>query len=351
MCLTPARVTNKLTGEVIEVACRKCKRCEANRLTDLAGRCFAEALTSDLYVAVTLTYRGETPHSQTLVYSDVQKFFKRLRSAGISARYIIAGEYGSKRGRAHWHAVLFFRGAVADLEKTLALPPADTEKQEWKFWPHGFSFVQKPDYYGLLYVLKYAAKDDGSENTTRRIMMSKKPPLGDAYWPILADRRIAAGLPFSRKFTLPGAKYSNGNYVQYFLAHKSLVDAYSAHRQQWFAAGNRGEPLIADDDFEAVQHAISEGLLRQNNGPLKGRAFGLSDDVPLMRHSLFDRALPVRDGYLLRLRDSRVYFAGWSYRQKRIFAWPVKDLREMVAIARGRRVLPPRMVQRWRAPF
>lgn len=57
---------------------------------------------------VTLTYSPENlPAMGTLIYSDFQKFMKRLRRAGYSARFYMCGEYGETTNRPHYHACLF----------------------------------------------------------------------------------------------------------------------------------------------------------------------------------------------------------------------------------------------------
>lgn len=55
---------------------------------------------------------GDYRPAPTLVYAELQKYFKRLRKAGLSFRYLVAGEYGDgkgqrKNGNPHWH-VLFY---------------------------------------------------------------------------------------------------------------------------------------------------------------------------------------------------------------------------------------------------
>lgn len=54
--------------------------------------------------SVPLTARGW----MTLDKSHVQRFFKRLRkSATMPIKYYVAGEYGTKRYRPHYHAIIF----------------------------------------------------------------------------------------------------------------------------------------------------------------------------------------------------------------------------------------------------
>lgn len=175
MCLTPSRLKD---GTL--VACRGCRVCLDNRLNDLVGRCVAEQHTSTETFAVTLTYAGDTPKAVFLAYADVQNMLKRLRRDGFKVRYICAGEYGTKKGRAHWHIVLFFQGRAPDVEKDLRV--------NWEYWPHGFSYFQSPDYGGFRYVMKYALKDQDSRGHTKALSMSKKPPLGyDFFMEMVAD--------------------------------------------------------------------------------------------------------------------------------------------------------------------
>lgn len=97
------------------VPCNKCVLCRSKKQNDLV---FRSALESAIYdippYFFTLTYAPAflPPHGE-LRYKDVQDFFKRLRrlwdKRGIkhSIRYIVSGEYGSKRHRAHYHIILF----------------------------------------------------------------------------------------------------------------------------------------------------------------------------------------------------------------------------------------------------
>jgi hypothetical protein len=189
MCIEPSRLKD---GTL--VACRYCWQCRANRVNDLVGRCIAEQSTSDATLAVTLTYAGDVVNSALLVYPDFQRFMKRLRKAGFNVRYIVAGEYGSKKGRAHWHAILFFKGKVPDVGLN--------QRLEWEYWPHGFSYFQQPDYRGFKYVLKYTLKDTDAEAHRSHLAMSKKPPLGHEFFMDLANKYVEQHLaPQSPKYS------------------------------------------------------------------------------------------------------------------------------------------------------
>lgn len=81
-------------------------------------RIMHEAQLYDSNLFVTLTYASEfLPASLSLEYVDFCNFMKRLRKrlGGVSLspdgrrpiRFFVAGEYGGKTGRPHWHAILF----------------------------------------------------------------------------------------------------------------------------------------------------------------------------------------------------------------------------------------------------
>lgn len=108
------------------VRCGRCEVCRHAKQIDMVNRCRMESSVYDCppYM-ITLTYddnnlpchrpecRRRGILSNSLYYKDIQDFFKRLRirwsRAGLShdIRYLVAGEYGSKRGRPHYHIILW----------------------------------------------------------------------------------------------------------------------------------------------------------------------------------------------------------------------------------------------------
>ena len=166
----------------VEVSCRKCWQCRKRRVDDLVGRCIAESKFAKRTYAATLTYGGEAGvNAATLVYKDVQDFLKRLRKK-YSVRYIVAGEYGTKKNRAHWHIILFFNKQYPKLE--------NNKRVNWEYWNKGFSYFQEPDWKGFQYVLKYVLKDQDERVKVGHLAMSKKPPLGEEYFKELAKQHV-----------------------------------------------------------------------------------------------------------------------------------------------------------------
>lgn len=210
MCVSPC-----LLPELGEVACRKCWQCRENRVNDLVGRCIAERETSNTVASVTLTYKGDVPEAATLTYRDFQRFLKRLRKAGHKVRYIVAGEYGSKKGRAHWHCILFFKNSIE-------LPKFD-RNVNWEFWPAGYSFFQEVSYKGLRYQLKYVLKDDDQSVQRCHYSLSKRPPIGAEYFAQLAQQFVDNHLaPTNPSYSFSDIRTEKGKIREYHLQGVSL---------------------------------------------------------------------------------------------------------------------------------
>lgn len=262
MCLTPVRLKNGA-----QVACRSCAICRQNRLSDLVGRSLAEQAFSGETLSLTLTYAGDTTAAVVPRYSDVQNLFKRLRSAGFPVRYICAGEYGTKKGRLHWHIILFFKGKAPDYQ-------LNTQRYMWSFWPHGFTFFQQPDYAGFRYVLKYALKQDGSEAAVKSITMSKKPPLAYEFFMELADRLVTARLPIhSPEYAFSHVEGKTG-IRRFWLQGRMREIFFEAYIAKWRAAYKTDPPetewfqeqyldKVARSQMDADPSNLERGIARR----------------------------------------------------------------------------------------
>nr|WP_316650683.1 hypothetical protein [uncultured Gellertiella sp.] len=186
------------------VACRECWQCRETKIDDWVGRNIAESKFAKAAHVVTLTYgqddkTGDRDHirSAVLTYSDVQKYLKYLRSDGYPVRYFVVGEYGSKKGRAHWHIILYWQGPVPEHKIR--------ENFLQKHWPHGWSYWDKCTSEAVRYACKYILKDPADhEKQGWGPMPSKKPPLGDAYFRDLAQRYVDQGLaPQHLRYSFP----------------------------------------------------------------------------------------------------------------------------------------------------
>lgn len=222
MCLSPVYMSNLSSA----VPCRSCWVCRNDRVDDLVGRCLAEQATCSGALAVTLTYAGDVPEAATLRYSDFQNFMKRLRKAGYSVRFIVAGEYGSAKERAHWHAVLFFQGKVPDVRLEWRF--------NWEYWPHGWSYFQRAEYDGFRYLLKYALKQQVSETSVYKLGMSKKPPLGHDFFMESAHILAAQRLPLNfATYSFANVRTKDGKHREFWLRGRMREMYIERYEQVW----------------------------------------------------------------------------------------------------------------------
>jgi hypothetical protein len=208
------------------VACRDCTTCRSNKVRDYVGRCLAEAQTSTKALAVTLTYAdNDNPSAAILNIKDVQDFIKRLRKK-YKVRYIGAGEYGSKKGRAHWHLALFFKGDYPKFPKD--------QNTHWDKWPHGHVHFQEPDFKGYYYILKYILKGKEAGTNVNKFLLSKKPPLGDEWLRSYAKEFAAQRLsPQNFEFRFHGVNWRNGDQIKFFLTGVTRDNFLEYYKKHW----------------------------------------------------------------------------------------------------------------------
>lgn len=213
-CFTPLKAYRGSGGTVVfsskegfgdlplELPCGGCTGCKVRRSREWALRCVHEASLHPANSFVTLTYtnniryvdhgRGPVrygmPDDGSLDVRHWQLFVKRLRTAladgvriskfdsTVSAsrrtgfRYLHVGEYGAKRFRPHYHAVIFgqdFSGdrypvATRGKDPLYASPLLDS------LWGHGACSVGAVTYESAAYVAKYCLKTHGHEVQTER---------------------------------------------------------------------------------------------------------------------------------------------------------------------------------------
>lgn len=277
MCVNPRLLTTK-QGLSVEVACRKCWQCIANRQNDWVGRCIAEEQTSARTTVVHLTYGGDDKVSglktdlgaSILIYKDVMLWLKRLRKAGFPLRFFCCGEYGELKGRSHWHVICFWQDKSPEFEDG---------KRNFadKYWPHGFTMTEDLRLYdefgnnqaerAIRYVTKYLQK---SEDTSQALVrMSKKPPLGDAYFRQLAGVHVKQGLLPQDAFYSFADVRKDGSPRKFKLEGASLDTFCGSFIEQWKARYGSHPLDVSHSDFllawcdTKAQRVASEQLERR----------------------------------------------------------------------------------------
>lgn len=176
------------------IPCGGCVGCRLKRAGEWAVRGTHEA---SLYLDncfITLTYDdkrlpiredGHIPANVGLYYPDFQDFMKRLRERfpGSEVRYIVAGEYGDKLGRPHFHAILF----------NFKFPDKYywyTSKQKHKvyrskvleeLWPWGNSEIGSVTPQSIAYVARYVMKKQNGKTADDHYAWHDKDT-GEVFW-------------------------------------------------------------------------------------------------------------------------------------------------------------------------
>ena len=219
------------TDEVQVLPCGQCASCRLAYSRDWAVRCSLEAMYHDYNYFITLTYDdAHLPRGEFIDYAgdmwdsnlcrrDVQLFLKQLRewerttnnNTGIKVFY--CGEYGSERGRPHYHICLFGASEIPDLSYRCTKGSYKYYKsmKYESFWsvrengisvPRGFVDISECSFDTIAYTARYCMKkqqgvmkrefleyynsldptDLPDLRTPCFIGMSLKPGIASQYW-------------------------------------------------------------------------------------------------------------------------------------------------------------------------
>lgn len=150
-CAYPVRI-----GTDTFVRCKKCHNCIQYNRRSLALRMYLEMSLHESSMFITLTYRPEDYHLKTC-RRDLDNYIQRLRNnfPGL-IRYTCCGEFGERRGRFHWHLMVYGLGTGQHRSIT-------------ENWSLGFSSAsQASSLKSCLYVAKYMTKTSPSKTTSSR---------------------------------------------------------------------------------------------------------------------------------------------------------------------------------------
>ena len=184
------------------VPCGKCSECLNARSKMYALRCLMEARMHDDVCSLILTYDNQHLGNNQLNYDHVVSFFKRLRRyvqyhyGKQQLKFFVCGEYGERKGRMHWHMLVF--GWKPDPDKERFVPYSggknntDIRYKSLKLqqlWRQGYVDVTDFDdthaFYIARYVQKKFVKGSDLDSTIRQPMREKKycsPGLGNEYF-------------------------------------------------------------------------------------------------------------------------------------------------------------------------
>lgn len=197
-----------IDDQSFKLACGQCIGCRLEKSRQWAIRCMHEASLYEDNCFITLTYAPDhLPPCGSLYLPHFQKFLKRLRfSLGSKKiRFYHCGEYGEKKLRPHYHALIFnhdFNDKEIIGENHLGQPRYHSEKLA-KLWPHGRTELGSLTFESAAYVARYVTKKQNGEAAIHTYhLLDDKGEILQERTPEYAtmSRRPGIGAPWLHKF-------------------------------------------------------------------------------------------------------------------------------------------------------
>lgn len=275
--------------DVMLLPCRKCIPCQYKRSQEWSIRNSLEAQGHEFKYFLTLTYSEDSLihiqnkyNCKTLVLEDMQLFLKRLRkNTGQKFRYYLCGEYGSLKGRPHYHMLLYGLN-IPDLDflyktdKGYNYYKSDFIQNCW-----GLGIVQISEFsdYNSMYTSRYCTKKIDFENNVLDVKKEFNT----------MSRRGGIGLEYynHNKLELYGndVMYYHFNGKTYKMKPLKFFDRlFDAENPEYykFIKENRKKFALENNYFEKLETDLSfyeylEMLERQQKDKIKGKRKVLLD--------------------------------------------------------------------------
>lgn len=237
-----------IEGYQIKIPCGRCIGCRLDYSRHWAIRSYHEAFMHNANCFVTLTFNDKYLPNDNSVHKDfIQRWLKRFRKYyGDGIRYMLCGEYGSKKGRPHYHLVLYGfdfddkyvyserRGNLyyrsPSLEKIWTLPGCSESA--------GFSVIGECTFESSAYVARYVTKKVFGSSSKKHysgrepefMLMSRMPGLGNEFFNRYYHDMFNTGFVLlPNKFKAPIPRY----YVSLLeKTDKELFDCYKLDKLQ-----------------------------------------------------------------------------------------------------------------------
>jgi len=149
----------------MKLSCGRCIGCRLQRSLDWAIRLTHELRFHEESSFITLTYDDDhLPKDGSIDVKHFQDFMKRFRKhvSPRKIRFFHAGEYGERRGRPHYHAIIF--GHSFSDAQPLSIETSDRGDKTWisvdlsRLWPFGLNRVGAVTFESCAYVARYVTK-------------------------------------------------------------------------------------------------------------------------------------------------------------------------------------------------
>ena len=151
----------------VKLPCGQCIGCKLEHSRQWAMRCVHEASLYDANSYITLTYDDDSlPRHRSVDVYIAQLFLKRFRKRYGKARYFLAGEYGDKFERPHYHAILFDH--KFEDQKFFKMHNGNKLYRSASLedlWKGGYSTIGGVTFESAAYVARYCVKKVTGEKT------------------------------------------------------------------------------------------------------------------------------------------------------------------------------------------
>jgi hypothetical protein len=181
--------------EALEIPCAKCTECKATHAKTWGARAYLESLTNRNGIFLTLSYDNEhlpigKYGNPTLKKEDVTLFKKRLRKKyGENLRTFECGEYGERRGRPHYHMIIWNIKPTdgRTVKENITGDTLWTSKTIEKIWNKGIIIYGNVTYESAAYVARYTNKKRmirplAKDQEPTYINMSRRTGIGFEEW-------------------------------------------------------------------------------------------------------------------------------------------------------------------------
>lgn len=229
----------------ITVSCGKCINCQKRKFNDYRMRLLYELNRYPRSIFVTLTFdESNLKRFKGNPNKSIRLFLDRVRKVyGKQVRHWFVAEFGKKRGRLHYHGILFnCRMENEELEK---------------YWQYGNTFVGYANEITAKYIVKYLTKDDTKGSKPPRVISSIGIGVSWLDTPEchILKKQLATGID-KGSYIIPLPRY----YVDkmYSEREKEIISyyAYMESVKEWYVAGRK----YTD---ERLANAARERLYRQ----------------------------------------------------------------------------------------
>lgn len=249
--------------------------CRINHRRLWTSRLLIEQLDHGDSIFLTLTF-ADVPeghhgppvrHVWSLDPVYLTRFLKRLRKARGPFRYFGVGEYGEKRGRAHFHVALF---GVSSLEaETIA-----------RCWPFGIIHIGELNRQSAGYISGYVTKKMTKVDDERLYgrhpefsRCSNRPGIGAFYADRVASKLIALGdygaVDVPHELHMQGRKFPWGKYLRQRIRKKMGFPEQAPPEAQLLAAEKRkldtrdGPSITARENNRRVGALTAENRVKE----------------------------------------------------------------------------------------